>query len=668
VPPLLGVYGPVRQYRTVVANADLSIALAFEEGPKVYAAIDGHNFAERATIFPSGKVYSVCANPDLSVVIVLQIAASDGVDRVWKSLDYGFSWTVTTMWSSATPNESWGWGAQLSCSADLQVIFGIWSHRGHLSTDGGASWRDPTGLPGYHPFGTSVSADGNRIVACSADDGAGCWVSVDRGASFTGISAVSYAVTQQKPWDSVIAEDNSKAFVVIALSANAPVWRVAGNDFQTWTRLNVDAAAFQVWCDRNCNTVVAEAGGQRKISFDGGDSWTLVSSSWGSCYNKAWTKAVFSADSRKMLVVTWDGGVCINWTPSPSPTPTTSPSSSVSPSQSEAASITPSATVSPSVSASTSALPPLSAAAMTLTTYGPVRYYTQHAANGDFSQIVALVDRSNKLFAATDGKNFAERSTIFTSGGWADDMCATTDLSIILMSQIGRSGSDQIWKSTDIGYTWSLKYDIGVANEFVKLYCSADLQVIWAIWQRRGHLPTDGGLSWSDPPGVPSYNTFGTTVSADGNRIIACSADEGAGCWVSNDRGASFTFITSVSYGATQWKIWDSAIATDNSRAFAVIALQSNAPLYRVTGSNFETWTQLTPRGGWFCVWCDTNCNTVVIEGGPRLISFDGGDNWVAPAANWGSCYNKAWTKVLFSANGRKAIVFTADAGVCTTY
>jgi len=199
---------------------------------------------------------------------------------IWKSINSGQNWTITT---APLLTNAWRGIASSSDGTKLVAVSGLNDGKIYTSIDSGASWSPQSGAPAVNWMSVASSSDGTKLVACVNDFnlGGGIYISNDSGSTW------NQATTPLKGW-SKVASNSDGTRLVAGVDGNYtyPTYvggvYVSSNSGGTWTLTSLPTNDIYVWqclaSDSTGRKLVAGSGvGGIYTSYNYGVNWTLTS-------------------------------------------------------------------------------------------------------------------------------------------------------------------------------------------------------------------------------------------------------------------------------------------------------------------------------------------------------------------------------------------------------
>ncbi len=283
--------------------------------------------------------------------------------------------------------------------------------------------------------------------------------------------------------------------------------------------------------------------------------------------------------------------------------------------------------------------------------------------NPDKPDTVFFGGDNDSLYRSTDfGSTWAKwGTTIFRS---PCDMIVVPDSSNIMEVGDGTTnvGQGQLWRSTDSGRTWSLRWtNLSGGSEVPGMSCSRLRNNVsfGTNWSAGGtNRSADYGNSWA--PVTATLSTWGTDIAKDDPNVVMYAVYTGSRSWLSLD-GATFATADSTHLPFANYSL----LARDRA---LFLAEQSNGIwkmnfAYAFTPNNTQAITVTSPNGGegWAVgsvhaiTWTGTNLGLVRLE-----YRTSPADSWHLIADVAGSAGSYAWT--VPAAVTAQALVRASDA------
>lgn len=245
--------------------------------------------------------------------------------------------------------------------------------------------------------------------------------------------------------------------------------------------------------------------------------------------------------------------------------------------------------------------------------------------------------------------SFSDSVSTLRSGsgdlGRPNNICTSSDGSVIYAIEGYVSNSNKIYKSANSGTSWSEVSDAD--REYRAIACDSDGSVVVAVVNSgQIYVSTDSGSTWTARDSSRAW--ISVTVSNDGS--IMAAAVDGGQIYVSSDTGATWGAVDS----SRDWR--DISCSGDGTKMVAVAA---GGQVYNSTDSG-STWTARDSTRAW--ISCDISDDgsiayaTVVVTGTQGVyVSYDSGATW---ALAYGATLSTA-VSVVTSSDGSVA---------CATY
>lgn len=232
------------------------------------------DFTTVAPFFVHGLAVSPQDPDQVFIACGTSYASSDPNRGIWKSSDGGTSWThvANTINFSGNDTERHGGEALIFHPGDSTELFAATRGSGlYHSTNSGDSWSKIGGatLDGINLAGVYIHPSFPQQVF--AYGSGGCWLSLDRGDSFTLLYSSDLAYR-------VVRKNDGTLFC----SDNTTVWRYTATDWtdpNTWTRTNIyssDNSISAIQILANGNLFLAPFFRNLEVSTDDGDTFSSL--------------------------------------------------------------------------------------------------------------------------------------------------------------------------------------------------------------------------------------------------------------------------------------------------------------------------------------------------------------------------------------------------------
>jgi hypothetical protein len=265
----LTLNGGGSQYVTVrnVTPTTAGLSTAFwvrEPSPVVYKWIT-------SSAKTSGNWYGATMSYDGRVIAAVQPSSASGVNtgQIWRSLDYGVTWTATT----AGLNK-WYY---VAISANGEVMLAVAegdtsvSKTAIISRDFGATWSNTTFTSTSSPY-CAISADGRIMYIANKFTNANLVVSKDGG--------ITWSATSSGRCRRIECSADGKTVIIVRLNTEQSVTLTISKDYgTTWSDVTTWAtggyASISISAD-GYTILAAGYAGSTVISYDGGKTITTL--------------------------------------------------------------------------------------------------------------------------------------------------------------------------------------------------------------------------------------------------------------------------------------------------------------------------------------------------------------------------------------------------------
>jgi len=197
------------------------------------------------------------------------------------------------------------------------------------------------------------------------------------------------------------------------------------------------------------------------------------------------------------------------------------------------------------------------------------------------------------------------------------------------------------------GNNWTARTSAG-SRKWWRMAASADGQRLVACTNEQGYYTgyvytsADSGTTWTEQTAQGDRPWLGVAISADGMRMAACTQQsapgsgnsDGAGKIITSADGGA-TWVERTSAGQRTWK--SVAMSADGQKLVAANATYSASYLYTSTDGG-ATWTARTSAGSryWQGVAISADGQTILANGTDTLYTTTaGGATWTTRSHRW---------------------------------